>query len=269
MKQYRQSRILAFLERQPAIQVQEVADELGASVATIRRDLSQLESQGFLRRVHGGAFAAEDGESGFIPRFCCNSTQKRAIGRAVGGMIAPEQVIFIDGGTTTEALLPFLRTKSNLTVFTCGLNIAQHLLRMPYIKTILLGGEVLVESRTMVGKMPVSMLECFGIRFDLAVIGCSGVSAKHGATNRMLERLPLKRRVLESSETNILVADSSKLGRVCTGQIAHLIEFTKYVTESGISPGDEEELRTVVELTVAEMDEPVTGIVSGGDISNS
>ena len=235
MKRYRQTRILAILEERPAVSVADLSAALGASVGTIRRDLAALQLSGQLRRVHGGAFAAVQGEGGFTWRTCLNMDKKSAVGRAAAAEIMPGSVVFIDGGTTTEAMLPYLAGKTSLTVVTCALNIAVSLLRIPYINTILLGGSVHAESRTVIGPLPVKQMDAFGLRFDAAIISTAGISAEHGATNRMLERLPLKQKVLESCEQSFLISDSSKLDRVYLGRVAPLLSFTRCYIDDNLS----------------------------------
>lgn len=236
MKHYRQTKILSLLEERPAVSCGELAAELGVSEVTIRRDLTRLQEAGRLRRVHGGAFAAIEGETGFTWRTCLNMDKKSAVGKAAAELIRPGNVVFIDGGTSTEAMLPYLAGKNSLTVVTCALNIAVNLLRIPYINLLILGGAVHAESRTVIGPLPVDQMDSFGLRFDVAVLSTSGVSALHGATNRMLERLPLKQKVLQSCAQSILIADSSKLDRVHLGRVAPLSAFTRCFIDADIGP---------------------------------
>lgn len=249
MKRYRHIKILSILEERPAVSVGDLAVELGVSVGTIRRDLTQLQQDGQLRRVHGGAFAAIQGEGGFRWRTCLSIKRKRAVGKAAAELIHPGSVVFIDGGTTTEALLPYLSGKTSLTVVTCGLNIATGLLRIPYINTIILGGSLHAESRTVIGPLPVEQMDAFGLRFDVAVISTAGISAEHGATNRMLERLPLKQKVLQSCERSILVSDSSKLSKVYLGRVAPLLSFTHCLIDDNLTAEQREKLSAAGNFT--------------------
>jgi DeoR/GlpR family transcriptional regulator of sugar metabolism len=235
MKRYRHTQILALLETRSAIRATEAAEMLGVSVGTIRRDMAELEAGGYLNRTHGGAFAAIEGEAGFMRRTCWNRDKKRVIGQAAAAHISSGSVVFIDGGTTPEAMLPFLVEKTSLTVVTCGLNIALQLLRWPYISTILLGGEVHAESRTVTGTLPVTQLDSFGMRFDMAVIATAGISAEHGATNRMLERLALKQLVLRNSASSILVGDSSKVDCAFLGRVAPLSAFSLCIMDDDLT----------------------------------
>ena len=249
MKRYRHTKILSILEERPAVSVTELEDELGVSVGTIRRDLAQLQQAGQLRRVHGGAFSAIQGEGGFSWRTCLHMDRKSAVGKSAAELIQPGSVVFIDGGTTTEAMLPFLSGKTSLTVVTCALNIATSLLRIPYINTIILGGAVHAESRTVIGPLPVDQMDAFGLRFDVAVISTAGISAEHGATNRMLERLPLKQKVLQSCERSILVSDSSKLDRVYLGRVAPLLSFTHCLIDDNLTRVQKEKLSSAGNFT--------------------
>lgn len=249
MKRYRHSRILALLESRAAAKVAELAEILDVSVGTIRRDLAELEKSGSLQRTHGGAFAASEGESGFTGRLAWNQEKKQAVGRAAAAMLPSGSVVFIDGGTSTEGVVPFLASKNALTVITCGLNIAVALLRYPYISTIFLGGEVHVESRTVTGPIPAAQLESFGMRFDAAILSVSGISAGHGATNRMLERLSLKRTIIRSSKKTILIGDSSKVGKVYLGLVAPLSDFTHCLVDDDLSPQQRDELSAAGNFT--------------------
>ncbi len=243
MKEYRHRQILAILEQRPAVYAQELATMLQASVSTIRRDLQELQIAGQLRRVHGGAFAEMDGETEFGLRLCAHRQAKQAICWAVAEHIHSGMVLFIDGGTTTELLIPLLVNKVDLTIVTCGLNIALHLTRYPYLNTILLGGEVHAKSRTVVGMLPTSQLESFNMRFDVSLISTAGISAEHGATNRMIERLALKKKAIANSTHSYLLCDSSKVGCTYLGQVAPLSQFRACFVDEAVPPEHKKSLQ--------------------------
>jgi DeoR family transcriptional regulator of aga operon len=111
------------------------------------------------------------------------------------------------------------------------LNIAAVLLTSSHISTIIVGGELNVESQSVTGPMALESLRIYGIRCDKAFIGTGGVSAKFGVTNRILERLPLKRMVMEISNEVAVVADGSKIGVVTLGHIAPIEAFQLLITD--------------------------------------
>ncbi len=238
----RHFQVLEMLKQEPTALVRDLAVRMGVSESTVRRDLDDLESQGLVRRLYGGVVLQSQPQAQVEPPFevreISQRREKDLIGRAAAALVQNGQVVFIDGGTTTEAIIPYLLERSNLTVVTCGLNIALALARAPHVSTILIGGELHVPSQSFTGPLALEILEAYRLRCNLAFIGTGGVSAQYGVTNRILDRIQIKRRAMAMSQHTAVVADSTKIGVVTLGHVAP-IEAVHYLITDDAAPQGE------------------------------
>jgi DeoR/GlpR family transcriptional regulator of sugar metabolism len=224
--------ILNILKESPTESIKDLAARLNISSSTVRRDLDELEAQGLVRRVFGGAILEKQNwsEPPFEIRETLHSREKDRIACVAAELILDGDIIFIDGGTTTQFIVPYLSTKKNVTVVTCGLNVAYELNRLENITTFVVGGELHKDSHSISGALAVAMLDIYKFRFSKAFIAASAVSAEHGVTNRLLDRIQLKRKAMEISQQSIVLADGSKIGTVALGQIAPITDISTLVT---------------------------------------
>lgn len=251
----RRQEILLLLEKRSRVSVDNLATYFGVSRSSIRRDLSQLHEHGLLTRTYGGAVALNGmgnhsmGEKPFIERQVANFAEKERIGRAAAQTIVEGETVFIDGGTTTECMLPYLISR-HITVVTYGLNIINRLSSNTDITLIAIGGALHRYSLTFSGALALSSIHAYNLHFDKAFIAASGVSTA-GITNASFEEIPIKRKAIEAGQQNILLADSSKIGVTRAGFIAPLCEVHHLITGSS-APSHElaavQALGLVVEL---------------------
>lgn len=225
--------ILNILKESPTESIKDLAAHLDTSQSTVRRDLDELAEKGLVRRVFGGAILEKQnwGEPPFELRETLHARAKDRISCTAADLILDGDIIFIDGGTTTQFMVPYLSSKKNVTIVTCGLNVAYELNRLENITTFVVGGELHTDSHSISGALAIAMLDIYNFRFSKAFIAASAVSAKHGVTNRILDRIPLKRKAMEISQQTIVMADGSKIGTVALGQIAPITEITTLVTD--------------------------------------
>lgn len=230
----RHRKLLQFLEERKEATIESLAAELHISSATVRRDLKELDDLGLVRRLQGGAVAVSSvsKEAPFAVRETEHSREKKLIAQYAAKFVKDGDVLFLDGGTTTEFLIPEISDRKGLTVITCGINIASILTRYPSIHGIMLGGEIHAESQTVAGLISQRLFDSFDIRCDIAFIATAGVDAAAGATNRMIDRIPLKQRGIQISSQSILLADGSKFGRVSFCKIAEVEDFAYIITDS-------------------------------------
>ena len=140
--------------------IQSLADSVGASLATIRRDLQVLEREGLIDRVHGGARIAEGSsvEVAFQERAKRNLVAKRAIAAAAYELLAPHATVFLDAGTTVLQLSRLIRINPlPLRIFTNGLAVAQEFLNVPDLEVAVLGGQLRSENASLVGPQAEAM----------------------------------------------------------------------------------------------------------------
>ena len=136
----RQDEIIRLVDKHGSITLKQLVDELGASESTIRRDLSELDQKGLLRKVFGGAIAAGSRrnieEAGVARRLEISAKEKQRIGRYAAGLIEPNDFVFIDAGTTTGAMLPFI-TETSAIYVTNAVSHALELIRKGFAKGVL------------------------------------------------------------------------------------------------------------------------------------
>jgi DeoR/GlpR family transcriptional regulator of sugar metabolism len=184
------------------IRIEDLCRQLKVSPATVRRDLDQLEQSGAIRRVHGGAVSIESRLE--EPMFADKASLALTF-------IEPDDTIYLDGGSTVLELARLLRDRTNLTVVTNSLRAAHELSgRGP--RLILIGGELRRLSQTMVG--PLTRLVLHELHLDKAFMGTIGFSAKEGLTTTDPSEAFTKEMVMGQARQVIVLADSSKAGKV-------------------------------------------------------
>jgi DeoR/GlpR family transcriptional regulator of sugar metabolism len=193
--------------------VEDLCHRLNVSAATVRRDLFLLERSGAIRRVHGGAVSVENrlDESLFEDKTALAVREKRCIAEAALAYILPGETIYLDGGSTVLELGRLLCERRNLTVVTNSLRAAHELAgRGP--RLIVIGGELRRLSQTLVG--PLTRLVLQELHLDKAFMGTMGFSLKEGLTTTDPSEAFTKEAVMGQARQVIVLADSSKAGKV-------------------------------------------------------
>jgi DeoR/GlpR family transcriptional regulator of sugar metabolism len=205
----RRHAILALLEAQGEVSVDELAKAFATSEVTIRKDLTALEKNGLLLRRYGGAVPMPQeliGE-GSQPV----SSYKLAIARAAVGCIREHARIIIDSGSTTAAMIPELGHKPGLVVMTNSLNVANALRELEHEPVLLMtGGTWDPHSESFQGQVAEQVLRSYD--FDQLFIGADGIDLQRGTTT-FNELLGLSRVMAEVAREVIVMAESDKVGR--------------------------------------------------------
>jgi DeoR/GlpR family transcriptional regulator of sugar metabolism len=209
---------------------------LDVSPATVRRDLQYLESQGYLRRTHGGAVLPFE-STAFYPHYESkirqNQPEKLAVAREASHRVSNGDVVVLDSGTTTLLLAKELRGKRDLTIVTTDLKIALELADVPGFEVICVGGTVRSRSYNTLGTFAEQMLR--ELHANHAFLGADGVDLHAGVTNATVTEVPLKRLMMRSGRVVTLITDHSKFGRVGLAKVADLTDFQEIITGSGLS----------------------------------
>lgn len=203
--------------------IQALADAVGASLATIRRDLQVLEREGAIDRVHGGARIAEGSsvELAFQERAKRNLAAKRAVAAAAYKLLVPHATVLLDAGTTVLQLARLIRLNPlPLRIFTNGLPVAQELLNVPSIEVSLLGGQLRSENASVVGPQAEEMLN--SLWFDQLFLGVSAIGNDGAIYSVDNAEASLNRCMLARAEQRFLLSDSSKFGAMATYRVAPL-----------------------------------------------
>ncbi len=196
------------------VSVETLARELGASVATIRRDLTQLEQEGSVRRTHGGAVikAPRGADQAFALREELDADAKRAIARVALDLVESDQTLLLNDGSTVLALArELVVARMSLTVATPGVNIAICLSESPEITAYLLGGRVRHRTLGTSGGFAEQMLKA--INADVAFIAAEGFSVREGLTYSYESDAQLARLMDEQATITVVLATARKLGQ--------------------------------------------------------
>lgn len=241
----RHQTILDLIEEHGEVRVVELCQRFGVSEMTIRRDLSELERAGLLRRVHGGAVSARGRsyEPPFLTRTGEHQEQKQRIGQLAASLIHDGDSIALDVGTTTLEIAHALRNRKNLnlTVLTASLHIATLLANTPGIRLILAGGILRPGELSMVGHIAERTFCEFYV--DKLFLGVGGISLEAGLTEFNLEDALVKQAMLKTAKERIVVVDSSKLNRIAFTHIAPLSEVHTLITDNDADPNTLQRLR--------------------------
>jgi len=217
--------------------IAELCEAVGASLATVRRDLAALEQDGLIERVHGGARLAEGAgiELAFGQRENTNLAAKRAIADAAYGLLQPNTAIFLDAGTTVLQLARRLKLDPiPLTAVTNGLPLAQELVGVPGVKVLILGGELRPDNASTVGPHAETQLD--RMHFDQLFIGAGAVGEDLTIFTGDLAEASLNARMLARSRQRIVLADSSKFARTATYVIGAISNVTHVISDASL-PG--------------------------------
>ena len=226
----RRHRILEQVAERQTIHIAELAEELGVSEMTIRRDITRLERDGFLRRTYGGATAhiTRSMELLFNARALENAPTKRIIGMHAAELLAPDRTIFIGIGSTAEQFAMFLPARNDLTVVTGSLPVAS-LLGTRKGRVVVLGGSVLTDELACVG--PVAAATVRRYHAEMAVLGVAGLSAGQGMTELNDEAAEIQRLMIEHSDSLVVVADGSKLGQIAMATVMPASRISTLITD--------------------------------------
>ena len=216
--------ILDLLEKEDTVHLRDLMEALGASESTVRRDLSLLEEEGTLIRVHGGAkrVYSKEYEPTTKEKERSNRREKECIGRYAASLVTKGETIYMDAGTTTLRMIPHLEGK-DVTVITNGVQQAQ-LLADYGIKTVLLGGQVKTETSAVVGVLAQNQLREYF--FKKAFLGMNGVDLSYGYTTPDEEEATIKKIAISKSNQAYVLADSSKFAKVSLCKVADFHQVT-------------------------------------------
>lgn len=228
-------RILEHLAGNGSVSVAEIASDLDVSAATIRRDLRVLESQRLLARTHGGAVA--QGVLYELPlryKSARYQQEKVRIAREAGSRVGDGMAVGLTGGTTTTEVARTIADRQRLTVVTNALNIASELAIRSNLKLVVTGGVARSKSYELVG--PLAEQSLAGLNLDVVFIGVDGIEPWEGLTTHHENEAHTNRALIERARRVVVVADSSKIGRVAFARICALERVHEMITDSAADP---------------------------------
>lgn len=234
LKQERYAHILSTLAAEEKVTAAALSQALRLSEATVRRDLTELDQLGKLRKVHGGAIPIATSLS-FRQRQLLQPEAKRVIAQKVLPLLTGARTIIFDAGTTNLALVKHLPTDISVTCITNSPVIAQHLATYQQVEVLLTGGTYIARDEALLGSWATQTLE--KVYADVCVLGVCSVHAQRGLTTDDLAQSEIKKTMVRQSRRTIALADKEKINRVETYQIAEVSGLTTLVTD--LSPTDD------------------------------
>ena len=209
---------------------------LGASEVTIRNDLSVLEDEGKVTRIHGGAILAMEHPRGehFEERSIINQRQKQWIARRAAELVDDYDSLLLDASTTAFYMANYLKEHQGLTVFTNGIEVAFRLAENRSNKVVLTGGLLRPETASLAGQFGIGMLG--GVRAHKAFFSCTGWSPTLEVMDNDLFEAQLKREMVDAAESLFLLIDSSKFDKQGVSSFAPLSRMSMVITDDLVDP---------------------------------
>ncbi|WP_112322193.1 DeoR/GlpR family DNA-binding transcription regulator [Oceanibium sediminis] len=218
LNSHRREHILERLSYHDRISVADVAARLNVSDETVRRDLKDLEQEGLLRRVHGGAIGVSSiRDEPISERVRKHTKEKGIIAKLAADLISDQTSIFLHIGSTTEALARQLGRFSDLKVYTNSLNVAQIAKEHFGVSVFVAPGQLRKDESDLVGYDTISYLQ--GYYFDTAFMSVAGVDAERGFMDFEEDEVRIRQTLMKCARNKVVMADSSKFGKsanMCT-----------------------------------------------------
>ena len=233
-----------------SVDVLQLASRLGVSGATIRRDLRALHDQGLLVRTHGGATANRALELPIRFKAEQHQPEKRRIGQMAASLVEDGAVVGMTGGTTATEVARALADRHDITVVTNALNIATELVLRPNIRLFVAGGKARHATYELVGPTAEAMVAAY--HFDITFIGVDGLTVAEGCTTHDELEAHTDLAFIRQSRRNVVIADSSKIGKITFAKICDISAVSDLVTDADVDVASVDTLtRAGVTVTTA------------------
>lgn len=233
---FRHPEILEIARLRGKVTVEGLAEHFGVTLQTIRRDLTDLAEAGRLERVHGGAVLPSGTINiGYEERRSLNPLAKQRIARACAACIPNGISVFLNIGTSTEAVARELLHHENLLVVTNNMNVANILVANPSCEILVTAGQLRRSDGGLIGNLAADTIKQF--KFDLAVIGCSALDGDGDLLDFDIREVSVSQTILDQSRKTFLVSDHTKFARSAPARIASLADIDTFFTDEPL-PGD-------------------------------
>ncbi len=241
MKQsVRHQKIIDLVKQEGYVSTEELVDILNVSPQTIRRDLNTLAEQDLIRRHHGGAAHPSSAEnSDYADRKEFLSQEKNKIAQATAKLIPNGSSLFIDIGTTAEAVANALLSHKDLRIVTNNINAAHILMKNDSFHITMAGG-TLRQDGGIIGEATVAFISQF--RLDFGILGISSIDLDGSLLDYDYHEVQVKRAIIENSRQTLLVSDHSKFNRHAMVKLGNLTDVDYFVTDGLLPPSIKERL---------------------------
>jgi DeoR family glycerol-3-phosphate regulon repressor len=235
----RQLAILQTVREHGALKTEALAAQFKTTLQTVRRDIQRLTEAGALERFHGGVRCIDSGSrnTAYGERQRAHAPAKQRIARKVASLIPTGSSLFMNIGTTVEAVASELLHHQGLRVVTNNLHVARTLSANAGCEVVVAGGTVRHEDLGVVGEAALSFIRQFKV--DIGLIGISGIDADGTLRDFDMREVMVARAIVERSRQVWLVADASKFGRPAMIEMASLREVHTLFTDAPLEPSFE------------------------------
>jgi DeoR family glycerol-3-phosphate regulon repressor len=231
----RQQQIVERARATGRVTVEDLAARFGVTAQTIRRDLGALCAAQLLRRTHGGATMASGvANMAYAERSRIASTGKDAIGRLCAEAIPDDCALFVNIGTTTEAVARALAVRRNLMVITNNLNVANILAQHGDCEVIVAGGVLRRSDAGLIGEATVDFIRQFKV--DIAIVGASAIDQDGALLDYDYREVKVAQAIISNARRSYLVADASKFTRSAPVRIARITDLDAFFTDAPPPP---------------------------------
>ncbi len=239
----REKYILKHLDQNGFIDVTDIERHCGVSAITARRDLDALAQKGYLLRTHGGAVKEDNTNDLFTFSAASNQNKenKIAIAAFASRFIEDNDTILLDSGSTVYHLCGAILNKKNIQVITSSLPAVSQLIKSPYIKVFLIGGEVFPERRATYGPIATEHISQYHVK--KAFIGTDGISLQRGLTVRDVNEATRLKSMIDVADEVYLLCDSSKIELNFLFRLAPISAVDYLITDKGIKKEVAEQYR--------------------------
>ena len=226
--------ILDQIAKDGFVKVAELAKTLGVTQVTIRKDLNHLETYGALQRAHGSAIQPvhQNTDPGLNVQKLINFEQKQKIAEVAASLIKSDDSIFLASGSTITVFAENLKPKGKLNVVSISVNISAHLGDIPGITVMQVGGVLYGNTLSVLGAEASKTIE--NLYCSKVFFGVDGIDLEYGLTCGTGEEASITQKMMNSSQTTIVLADSSKIGKRGFARICDIADVDILITDSGI-----------------------------------
>jgi DeoR/GlpR family transcriptional regulator of sugar metabolism len=225
--------ILKMLETDQRVSSVQLAEILNVSDDTIRRDLNELDENGLLKKVHGGAIPKSPSPYKLSERINILHEEKIILAQKAQQFFKDGQVIILDNGSTNMEVARLMSPDLKATVFTTSIPIAQILCEHPNIDLFMLGGKVFKDAQNTYGTEVIELLS--KIRADIFLLGVCGMHHQIGVTMPDWGESVVKRKMVEISAKTIALVTADKLNTAENYVVCSYQQIDVMLTDDTIS----------------------------------
>jgi DeoR family glycerol-3-phosphate regulon repressor len=227
----RQQMLVQLARERGYVTVEELVERLQVTHQTVRRDINFLCDEGILSRFHGGAaFRSSVSNLPYEARRDSMSEEKATIARAVAADIPDHSSVFIDIGTSAEAVATALMVRNGLRVVTNNINVISLLAKKEDFELVVCGGSVRNRDLAVVGQTTTEFVGRFHV--DYSIIGVVAIARDGSILDFSVDEEPLTQAIIGCGRHAFVVADRTKFGRPAMARVAHLSQVAALYTDA-------------------------------------